>query len=104
MDNVPLPNHALSVEVCYILPDAQFLRSLTVSPGTTLGQAIGLSGVLEVFPDINLEQQKIGVYSKIQALDVLVREQDRIEIYRALLVDPMAARRTRAIKAKVTPT
>ena len=88
----------VSVQVCYITPQAQFLHTILVPQGTTMLQAIALSGVLAAFPEIDPERQKIGVYSKIQSPDTLVREKDRIEIYRSLQVDPMAARRKRAEK------
>ena len=50
--------------------------------------------------DINLQTNKVGIFSKIVALDVPVRAGDRIEIYRPLILDPKEARRLRAEKAK----
>ena len=88
----------LQVTVCYATARDEFLRSLTVVPGTTFGQAIEMSGVLEAYPDINLATQPVGIYAKKQTLDTVLRPRDRIEIYRPLVADPKDSRRRRAAK------
>jgi len=90
----------VSVQVSYITPQLQFLRTLAVPHGTTIQQAIQLSGLLQEVPDIDLMQMKVGIYSKIKSLDTVLRERDRVEVYRPLLVDPMVARRARANKKR----
>ena len=89
---------ALQVVVCYASARAEFLRSMKVAPGTTIGQAIEMSGVLEAYPDINLSTQPVGIYAKKKSLDTVLRERDRIEIYRPLVADPKDSRRKRAAK------
>ncbi len=89
---------ALQVYVCYAGARAEFLRPMKVAPGTTIGQAIEMSGVLEAHPDINLSTQPVGVYAKKKTLDTVLRERDRIEIYRPLVADPKDSRRKRAAK------
>lgn len=88
----------LRVQVCYARPDLVFLEALTVKPGTTLQQVILASGLLERAPEIDLASAKLGIHGKLRALDALVREGDRIEIYRPLQADPKDARRRRAVK------
>ena len=88
----------LQVTVCYATARDEFLRSMTVAPGTTIGQAIEMSGVLQAYPDINLATQPVGIYAKKQTLDTVLRERDRIEIYRPLVADPKDSRRRRAAK------
>lgn len=88
----------VEIVVCYATAREEFLRSMRVAPGTTIGQAIEMSGVLEAFPDINLATQPVGIYAKKKTLDTVLRERDRIEIYRALLADPKDSRRKRAAK------
>ncbi|NNG21735.1 RnfH family protein [Telluria aromaticivorans] len=88
----------LQVYVCYAAARDEFLRPLKVAPGTTIGQAIEMSGVLEACPDINLTTQPVGIYAKKQTLDTVLRERDRIEIYRPLVADPKDSRRRRAAK------
>jgi hypothetical protein len=91
------PN-VLNVTVCYATAREEFLRPLQVAAGTTIGQAIEMSGVLEAYPDINLSTQPVGIYAKKKTLDTVLRERDRIEIYRPLVADPKESRRKRAAK------
>ncbi|RZJ85396.1 MAG: RnfH family protein [Massilia sp.] len=88
----------VEVTVCYATAHQEFLRPLTVAPGTTIGQAIEMSGVLEAYPDINLSTQPVGIYAKKKTLDTVLRERDRIEIYRPLVADPKDSRRRRAAR------
>ena len=88
------------IEVGYALLERQFLKSLDVKLGASVSEAIALSGVLEEFPEINLDLNPVGIYSKKVTLDSVVKDGDRIEIYRALRVSPKEARRLRAKKKK----
>lgn len=88
----------LQVEVAYARPDAQLIIPLEVAPGTTVQQAIELSGILEQFPEIDLAQNKVGIFGKITRGDTELRERDRVEIYRPLIADPKESRRRRASK------
>jgi len=88
----------LQVAVSYATPREEFLHPLRVAPGTTIGQAIECSGVLARFPEINLVTQPVGIYGKKKTLDTVLREADRIEIYRPLVADPKDSRRKRAAK------
>lgn len=97
-DNV-LPK-IIPIEVAYASASQSWLVPFEVEEGTTVQQAIASSGILEQCPDINLQTNKVGLFSKIIELDVLVRAGDRIEIYRPLILDPKEARRLRAEKAK----
>lgn len=86
---------AIVVQVCYATPHNQFLCDVQVSQGATLEQAIGQSGVLLAFPEIDLTQHRVGVHGKLKALDTVLRAHDRIEIYRPLVADPKESRRQR---------
>ncbi|MCC2957374.1 RnfH family protein [Massilia sp. IC2-477] len=88
----------LQVYVCYAKAGEEFLCPMKVVPGTTIGAAIEMSGVLEAYPDINLSTQPVGIYAKKKTLDTVLRERDRIEIYRPLVADPKDSRRKRAAK------
>lgn len=88
----------IQVEVCFITPDHQFLRKLIVPVGTTLRDAIVKSELAKEFPYIDFDQLKTGIYSKLKTPDTVLREFDRVEIYRPLTVDPMIARHRRAQK------
>ncbi len=89
-----------SVEVVYALPDVQVLILIEVEEGTTLRTAIERSGVLEQFPEIDLEKSKVGIFGKLSKLDALLRAKDRVEIYRPLIADPKEVRKKRAAEGK----
>ncbi|MCF6264266.1 MAG: RnfH family protein [Xanthomonadales bacterium] len=88
------------VEIAYARPDKQLIRSLEVSQGTTLAEAIELSGIVEDFPEIRWDTKNVGVFSQKKPLNYVLQENDRIEIYRPLIIDPMEARRLKAEKQK----
>jgi putative ubiquitin-RnfH superfamily antitoxin RatB of RatAB toxin-antitoxin module len=99
-DTEPTEQIALNVQVCYALPDQSFVKSLQLAPGTSIAQAIEASGVLKRFPQIDLTQQRVGVFGKLKTPDTLLREGDRVEIYRPLQADPKETRRRRAAHRK----
>lgn len=88
------------VEIAYARPDKQLIRSLEVSQGTTLNEAIELSAIVEDFPEIYWDAENVGVFSQKKPLNYVLQENDRIEIYRPLIIDPMEARRLKAEKQK----
>ncbi|WP_394173936.1 RnfH family protein [Thalassotalea litorea] len=90
----------LLVEVVYALPHKQTLLSLHVEENSTLEQAIVASGVLQLYPEIELKKNKVGVWNKAAKLTDRLEDGDRIEIYRPLIADPKEVRKRRAEKAK----
>lgn len=85
----------IHIELIYATPKQQDLREMQVEQGTTLWEAIEQSGLLSRFPEIDRKTVEIGIFSKIKSRDTLLREGDRVEIYRPLLIDPKDARRKR---------
>lgn len=90
----------ISVEVVYALPQKQEVLSLRVRSGALVSEAIAQSGILQDFPEIDLASAKVGIYSKQVKLDAVLRDKDRIEIYRPLIADPKEVRRKRAAEGK----
>jgi putative ubiquitin-RnfH superfamily antitoxin RatB of RatAB toxin-antitoxin module len=90
----------IHVEVVYALPHEQRVLSLVVDQSMTVEKIIRQSGVLDIYPEIDLTKNKVGVFSRNVKLDMTVRDRDRIEIYRPLLADPKEIRRKRAEQAK----
>lgn len=84
------------VTVVYAGPDRQLVIRVEVSVGVTVEGAIVASGVLSLEPDLTLQALDVGVWNRVAELEQLVRDGDRIEIYRPLQVDPKEARRIRA--------
>ena len=90
----------LTIEVAYDTPDKQVLLTVHPQEGATVEECIRMSDVLEQFPEIDLEQQKVGIWNKTVKLNAQPRDGDRIEIYRPLIADPKAVRKRRAEEAK----
>ncbi|KEY91676.1 hypothetical protein CF67_01027 [Candidatus Photodesmus blepharus] len=88
-----IDRNTIQVEVVYALPHEQQVFGLTVSKDMTVEEIIIRSGVLVSYPEIDLSQNKVGIFSRIVKLDTTVRDKDRIEIYRELLADPKEIRR-----------
>ncbi|MEQ4531741.1 MAG: RnfH family protein [Mixta sp.] len=86
----------VTVEVVYALPEKQYLRQVKLAEGSSVEQAIQASGLLELRHDIDLTQNKIGIYSRPVKLQDEVNDGDRVEIYRPLIADPKELRRQRA--------
>ncbi len=95
------PMQLLQVQICYAKPGMQILHDMQVIPGTTVQQAIVQSGILQRVPEIDLSTHSVGIYSKPKTLDTPLRNHDRIEIYRPLLIDPKESRRRRADIKKI---
>jgi uncharacterized protein len=72
-----------------------------VPQGSTLSDAIKLSGILENYPEIDLTKNKLGIFGKLSKQEVVVRDRDRVEIYRPLIADPKEIRKKRAEEGKV---
>lgn len=91
----------MKVEVVYAAVDRQSLLSVEVPVGTTLRQALLLSGIGTQFPELDLSQCTVGIFGKVvaDAEQRLMKQGERIEIYRPLLADPKEVRRLRAAKA-----
>jgi hypothetical protein len=86
----------ITVEVAYALPDEQVILSLEVPDNTSVEQAVKRSGILERYPQINLDNDKVGIFGKICKMDATLSHKDRIEIYRPLIADPKESRRQKA--------
>ena len=97
----------ITVEVASARPEKQTLLSLAVPVGTTALEAVEQSGILKTYPNIDVNSDKMGIFSQVLGTKGLdepaaykMRERDRIEIYRPLIADPKEVRRRRAEEAK----
>ena len=89
------------VEVAYALPEQQVILPVKLHAGSNVESAIQQSGILTKFPEINLAENKVGIFGKLSKLDAELRNRDRVEIYRPLIADPKEVRRQRAEAGKV---
>ncbi len=86
----------ISVEVAYAEPQEQFLERLQLPAGRTVADAIEASGVSREFPDIDVDPDRIGIFSRKVSLNQVLEDGDRVEIYRPLQADPKEVRRAKA--------
>lgn len=91
----------IHVEVVYARPERQEVANLSLPAGSTAGQAIEASGLLTKHPEIDLTRNKLGIYAKLAKPDTVLRDRDRVEIYRPLIADPKEVRKQRAAEGKV---
>jgi hypothetical protein len=98
MDNTS--KNMIKVEVVYGLAEEQALLSLDVPNGSKVKEVILASNILELFPEIDLDKVKVGLFGKLTKMDQAVRARDRIEIYRPLIADPKEVRKRRAAEGK----
>ena len=88
----------MHVEVVYMGPDIEFIEEVELLDNSTVKQAIITSKLLDRCPDVSLDKNVVGVFGKQVSMDTVLTRGDRIEVYRSLAMDPMEARRLRAIK------
>ena len=83
----------MKIGIAYAVPTRQVWLNVEVPDGATVQDAIERSGILKQFPDIDLEQQKVGIFSKLAKLDAVLADGDRVEIYRPITCDPKTVKR-----------
>ncbi len=88
------------VNVIYATIAKQKLIKVKCKKGDTIKTVIEVSGVLQMYPEIDLTINKVGIFNQIKKLDDSVDDGDRIEIYRSLIANPKEVRRKRAVKQK----
>ena len=82
----------------YALPGGEDAVTLDMDPGATAVDAVLASGLLERHPEIDLRRQKLGIYGTVVPRDAPLRDGDRVELYRPLVMDAKEARRRRALR------
>ena len=92
----------IAVEVAYAEPDCQIIVSLALPAGTSAGEAVQRSGLLERF-SIEWPGAAIGVFGRKVDPATVLDDGDRVEIYRPLAMDPKSARRLRAARSGTRP-
>ena len=83
----------MQIGVTYSEPAQQIWLTIDVPDGATVGDAIERSGILRMFPHIDLSTQKVGIFGKIVKAEAALRPGDRVEIYRPITCDPQTVPR-----------
>ncbi len=92
----------IKVEVAYATPEKQIIVEVEIEQGTTMLEAAQQSGIDKEFPGLDVVQTPMGLFGRKVAkpANEVLREGDRVELYRPLLIDPKQARMNRAAKVK----
>jgi uncharacterized protein len=86
----------MKVTVAVALADRQEVFELELAEGATVRQALERARIAERFPGIELEGMRLGIWSRPCERDMVLRDGDRVELYRPLIADPKSQRRSRA--------
>ncbi len=95
-----MSEQTITVEVAYALPHKQAILEVEVPEGTTALEAARLSGITGRFDGIDLDNSKLGIFSKPVSPGQVLRAGDRVEIYRPLIADPKEVRKERAARVR----
>lgn len=90
----------MQVGISYSEPAQQVWLTLEVPDNADVRTVIDTSGILKMFPHIDLEAQKVGVFGRLSRLDAALRPGDRVEIYRPLVCDPASVPRRNGMAAE----
>ncbi len=93
-------DQTITVEVAYALPHKQAILEIEVPAGTTVLEAAQQSGIAGKFEGVNLENARFGIFGQIVAPKQVLKDGDRVEVYRPLIADPKEVRKARALRAK----
>ncbi len=106
MSDAPFPSNDLPdvpvvrVSVVYALPGQQYQVALRLAEGATVNDAVERSDLTRRFPDLLRNPLACAIFSRVVDLSTVLRDGDRVEILRPLLVDPKEQRRQAAARAR----
>jgi putative ubiquitin-RnfH superfamily antitoxin RatB of RatAB toxin-antitoxin module len=86
----------VNIEIVYAQPRRSISKSLLLSPGATIADALAEVALDQDFLGVDLATSPVGIFGKVAGRDVKLKDGDRIEIYRPLQEEPKLARRKRA--------
>ncbi len=85
----------VKIELIYVPKDGTTLQvKMDIKQGATVAEALSKSGVYDLYPET--KGLAVGIYARQVSLDTVLKEGDRVEIYRPLVLDPKEKRRQRA--------
>jgi len=94
---------SIRVSIIYAQPQRSISKSLLLSPGATIADALAQVTSSQDFLGVDLANSPVGIFGKVARRDVKLNDGDRIEIYRALQEEPKLARRKRASRKASKP-
>lgn len=91
---------SIGVEVIYALPERAVAKRFLLAAPATIEDALRLAASDPDFAGIDVIHSTAGIFGKVVGPAHVLRDGDRVEIYRALAADPKLARRARAKEAR----
>ena len=86
----------LTIEVVYAAAPHDVQQVLLhLREGSTVADALRASRLLDSLSPVQADALKAGIWGRVAPLDTPLRDGDRVELTRGLLVDPKEARRQR---------
>ncbi len=82
-----MSKNRLHIRLCYLQEKQKIIKDIVLPLNTTIERAIMASGILSMYPEINLDKLPVGVYGRRRPLNTLLNDGDRIEIYRPVKKD-----------------
>ena len=89
----------IRVTVAIALPGRQEVIAIELASGSSVADAIAAARIAQRFPELDLAAMKTGIWSREASLATVLRDSDRVEIYRPLTADPKEKRRSRALRS-----
>ena len=89
----------MQVGVAYSEHSQQIWMTIEVPDEASVMDAIERSGILKMFPHIDLDAQKVGIFGKVVKPQTSLRPGDRVEIYRPITLDPQTVPRRDGVGA-----
>ncbi|QCI18234.1 RnfH family protein [Buchnera aphidicola (Aphis nasturtii)] len=90
----------IQVTIIYALSDIQYIRKVYIKSNSTVKDAILASNILSIVKNIQFYKNNVGIYNKLVHLNKKIKNGDRIEIYRNLIIDPKERRRNKYYSLK----
>jgi len=87
--------HHIQIQIIYALPEQCIRIDINVPDSSTVQTALEYSNFFLQHPELSLETVSVGIFGTLVSLSHILHDQDRVEIYRPLTMDPKTRRRLR---------
>jgi len=87
---------SIGIEVVSALPQNQSIVQLRLEEGATVAEALVAAGMVPPGEGGGAAACKVGIWGRVVDPTQVLRDGDRVEVYRPLQADPKLARRRKA--------
>jgi hypothetical protein len=88
----------IRLEIVYAQPQHSIVKALNMPQGALIADALAAAAADEAFRGVDLANCAVGIFGRVAPRDQMLKDGDRLEIYRPLLEEPKLARRKRVSK------